>query len=317
MTIRQAPGVGPAPSSEAQGRLLPPPDLEVVRGAVAALQAANLEVIDIDSLKELLLPLFTGYCTYAHRFKDPIELYRSVRYDMRPESLRHISYPPAALARMSRVNRQGVPVFYAATHRNVAFFEQRLLAGDHIVVGRWKTSEPVQVMQIGHSQHVFQRLQANRHPDLRNAARDEASGVVEEFLATCFTTEIEPGKGFLYKLPIAVAEKFLVSDLFDGILYPSIAMRANADNIALNPAYVDRSLKFVSAEFVRVDKVLDFKYEVTVLDFANEVRTDGSLVWLGRRPNWKLTEKGQMLRMIVEDGRWVARTAAGDLVEPS
>lgn len=93
-------------------------------------------------------------------------------------------------------------------------------------------------------------------------------------------------------------------------------MSANADNLALKPDWVDTGLDFVGVELVRIDAVRGFERDVTVIDYAT-ARSDGSLEWKGRGPNWKLAENGQQLTLRPEQGVWVARDHDGNIVDPS
>lgn len=93
-------------------------------------------------------------------------------------------------------------------------------------------------------------------------------------------------------------------------------MSANADNLAIKPEWTETGLEFVGVELVHIDAVRGFKREVTVIDYAT-ARSDGSLDWTGRRPNWQLTENDQQLTFSVEQGIWVARDQDGNIVDPN
>src|SRR5690606_30452101 len=101
-----------------------------------------------------------------------------------------------------------------------------------------------------------------------------------------------------YKLCVAIAEKLMGGTLHDvefpdvaemygagksfaGLLYPSLAMRCNADNLCLLPTAVDFGLTCEVAWLDRVDEVLsDGKYKVTHIDYADNVAATGEIVWL-------------------------------------
>lgn len=135
----------------------------------------------------------------------------------------------------------------------------------------------------------------------------------------------------MYKLSIAIAEKLYLGTLhmdlvgeefegerrFGGIIYPTIAMRANADNVALVPEFVDRFLNLEGVEWIRVDlEASDFKYQVTNLDFANSFTADGRIDWKGRLAHWVIGP-GRQVRVSVEHGKYVVRDDQGNIVEPS
>jgi hypothetical protein len=104
--------------------------------------------------------------------------------------------------------------------------------------------------------------------------------------------------------------------MFDGLLYPALAMRGNADNLAIKPPAVDKKLAFKKADFFQIEDYSDNSYKVTWLDFANSLSCEGKIEWKGRLPQWKLGKKGEMLMLKVENGMWVARNPNGEVVEP-
>jgi hypothetical protein len=115
---------------------------------------------------------------------------------------------------------------------------------------------------------------------------------------------------------VAIAEKLFLDNIFDGLLYPTVQMRANADNLALKPRYVDSNLMFLKAEFVRVKAVREFAFDIDVLDTATELTPDGTIVWKGHRDKWTLRNKDDQLTFVAENGEWVVRNAAGQIVDP-
>lgn len=120
----------------------------------------------------------------------------------------------------------------------------------------------------------------------------------------------------MYKLSVAIAEKLFSDDMFDGLLYPTVQMQANADNLAIKPRYADSHLKFLKAEFARINAVREIALDIDVLDTAVELEADGKIVWRGRRDQWVLREQGDQLTLSVENGRWVARDNIGRIVDP-
>ena len=104
---------------------------------------------------------------------------------------------------------------------------------------------------------------------------------------------------------------------FAGILYPSLGMHANADNVALLPEFANKYLEFEQVEFIRVDSDQhDFQYQITVLDFANSVDDHGGIEWKGRRPRWQIEAIGQ-ITFVAENGRWIARDELGNILDPN
>ena len=102
-----------------------------------------------------------------------------------------------------------------------------------------------------------------------------------------------------------------------GLIYPSIGMWGNMDNLVLYPEIVEQFLKFISVEYIRIDEIKDQQFQITRMDFANSLSSRGEIEWKGRLPQWELKSQGDVLNLVVENGRWVARLQDGTLVDPS
>jgi hypothetical protein len=90
---------------------------------------------------------------------------------------------------------------------------------------------------------------------------------------------VSKGSEEIYKLSSAIAECLFADDIFNGLIYPTVEMRANGDNLALKLRYADKNLRFLKAEYARIDAVSGFTYKITVLDFATPLAPDGRLLW--------------------------------------
>lgn len=302
----------------------PPPfklDLSAARSAIAAVRSLDLRSVSIEEIKDLLTPVFRGYRVSAPRFVPGVRLFR-VRSCQKPTNIRELSYPPAQVVGLGRVNRPGSPVLYCCTSREAPFFEARPPVGTTVAITRWETTASLLVNQVGYTRRTFDTLgsarqQAGWGPEPADVSAGEGNEEIAEFLAELFTQQVAKGDEHTYKLTVAVAEKLFMDDLFDGLLYPTVPMRANADNFALKPRYADKHLRFLKAEFARIDAERDFAYDITVLDTATELGDDGSIRWRGRLDQWVLRNQGDQLTFTAENGKWVARDARGKIVEPS
>ncbi|MGB6877552.1 MAG: hypothetical protein WBD87_16120 [Candidatus Acidiferrales bacterium] len=145
--------------------------------------------------------------------------------------------------------------------------------------------------------------------------------MIDEFFASFFCVDVQPGQEHLYRATIALTEKLIPEPTeagafrFDGVMYPTIPMSGNCENFALKPEFVQRAVEFVKAEYVRIRVVDGMVMTFDTLDFANSVRADGALDWRGRPGNWVLREKGEQLQFRVNgQGEWEARNANGELI---
>jgi hypothetical protein len=279
------------------------------------LAASDLSGHSVDELVAQIGPLTRGLIVTAPRFKPGVMLFRG-RTGTRCEHRNELSYPPAHLVELGRANQEGSSIFYGTTLRSVVFFEVPNDVGDQLLISRWRTVDRLLVNHLGYTATVFKELGSSRDKagwDGRSdpLKGDDASREALEILGSLFARR-DPG---LYKLTAALAEFFMRPPL-NGLIYPTIAMSANADNLALKPNWVDTGLDFVGVELVRIDAVRGFERDVTVIDYAT-ARSDGSLEWKGRGPNWKLAGNGQQLTLRPEQGVWVARDHDGNIVDPS
>ena len=230
-------------------------------------------------------------------------------------------YPPKNIASLGRVNRAGAAVFYASTHKEAVFFElPDLTQGDELILTFWKTTESMLVNNIGYTERVFQQLGATRAvpawatPSQRQLQANESTvGLsvypqemiddllshdddreINEAISKLFTKKVDLDEAFWYKLTVALAEFHLgraasKNISIAGILYPSIRVSANADNIALLPWFVDKHLEFRKAVHIRVKERSEAAFNIEYLDAAHEFDVDGRLNWLGRVRQLKLT----------------------------
>lgn len=295
-------------------------DIHASRAAIASIRQFDLEEVSIDEIKDALTPVFRGYVVSAPRFAPALEIFRA-RLMAKPQNVHELLYPPVGVGPLGRVNREGNPLLYCATARSATFFELAPQIGDTVAIAKWAITSPLLVNHVGYTPSVFYALGSGRsHASwgdrpVENPGDDD-NGEIAAFLAGAFTKRVPPSERCLYKLSVAISEKLFADELFDGLVYPTIAMQANADNLAIKPRFADSKLKFVRAEFARIDAVHDLKLDITVLDTAVAVGADGTIGWRGRVDHWVLRNQGDAVRMSVENGRWVARDQNGNIVEP-
>lgn len=258
-------------------------DMTATMSLIAKIQELDLNFTSADEIKELVNTILQGYVTNAHRFQTGIKLY-SGRIDIKPINFSEISCPPANLAPLGLANLAGQPILYCCTARDAVFFELQPIVGDTIVVTHWITTAPLLVNHVGYTRRVFDTLESKRQvagwgtePPLPAKAGLEE---ITNFLADVFTKAVPPDEEPLYhKLTAAVADNLFAGEPFDGLLYPSLKMRANADCFALKPSFANRHLCFQKAEFIRITAIREFGYDFKVLDTAPEVASSGTIEW--------------------------------------
>jgi len=299
---------------------IPDPDPENIRRVIEAISSLNLDDVSIDDIVAILTPIFVGYKLQVPRIDTGSKLFRARICD-KPSTIKDLIYPPSHLVSLGRVNRPNNPIMYCSMARSSAFFEVNPQVGQHLVVSHWVTTALLLVNQVGYSRAVLERLNSNRLEDevWLNGDIFKYEGLnqdIAEFLGNIFTEHVSKGQEKKYKLSVAIAEKLLMGVIVDGLMYPTVAMRANADNIALKPSYVDKNLEFKRAEYILIEKVKEFGFEAKVIDTAIDLSHEGDILWRGFGNQWSLKNQGDELSLSVENGFWVARNTNGDIVEP-
>lgn len=306
-----------------------PLSVSALKDAIDALRALGRMGVDIDELKKPLDSIFMGYWAECPTIPAGTLLYRAVPYEERPTHIGMLTYPPAEIVtRYGRVNRINQPVFYCSIAREAPFFEVHCVAGSKVALSRWRTKSRLLVQSVGNTKNTFERLASVRKnvPNIGvsdTQRTDEEAAVralIHEFLSEEFTRDVAAGTAGDYTLSIAIAERLLGKIVntkndeqyeFGGIMYPAMRMRANADNFALLPTFVDEHMALEQVEYIRINAVAELQYKITRMDFANSWRPDGLILWQGQ-PKWSA---GHGIHLVgVEDGSWVARDAEGNVV---
>lgn len=332
----------------------------------------NLESLEIDEIVELLGPLKIGMEVHTPIIPSGEFLYRGRKIDSdfskeNGITISDLTYPSAEKAKLGRLNRDGSPIFYCSVSKEVVFFEiPDLTDGDEIILSYWQTSERMVVNNIGYTQSLFDKLgakrecpiwsvgenqQGNAHQEIisdpdsftpnmieKALSRDENSAIRQAF-SDAFMCEVGLGERHRYKLSTAIGELHLGEIVnstveFSGVMYPTMRMWANSDNLALLPAFVDKNVEFRMAMHVRIDSKTENKFSITKIDSAIKVSDDGTLNWLGRLPNWTLGPESGSALVVATTGRdkfgdytigqdgtplhWVLTDqSTGNVIEPS
>lgn len=126
-------------------------------------------------------------------------------------------------------------------------------------------------------------------------SRDQNRELKEAF-SEYFMRKVPTDEFFRYNLTTAIGEMHLGSIVshktqFAGILYPSIRMGANGDNLALLPWFADSHLEFRKAVHVRIKGRTETTMDIDYQDAAHKFGVSGQLNWLGRIRTWTLQPK--------------------------
>ena len=284
----------------------------------------NLATLEVDEIESLLRPLIKGMENIASILPAGSFLYRARKCDStfhkgEPFGLNQIRQRPANMATIGRANSNDQSVFYCSTTKEPVFFEvPNLQAGDEIILSIWKTKSQIIVNNIGYTEAAFAALGAARKPPQPNllngpnldpdfhwtAPADvlekglpaEENAAIRDILGDAFTRRADNAMHH-YKLTNAVARLHLgtiinASSKLAGIMYPSVQMSANGDNIALDGNTADEVLEFSKASHIIIGRRHDsIKFDITILDEAIELDANEHVKWLGRKLEWSIKEQ--------------------------
>ncbi len=300
-----------------------PLPMEQVESIIHDLDEIDLSRTSIDNLKAQIFLLLTGFTIRTPRFRAGLELFRGIVYSHKPVVLTELSYPPQKFANPNRGNRAGSPMFYGASGEAVPFFEINAECGDLLVVSRWRTTKELLVNHIGYTPETFTKLNSNRtNPDWGEnnlkMNHPEPTRLITEWLADKFSGVIG-GKlnEDKYNLTIAIAEQHMHADFIQGMVYPTVQMNGNADNIIIKPDFIDSGgLELLDVYHIEVKSKEGLQYQINRLDWANSISKDGTIEWKGRLPQWVVEKQQDELQFTVVNGKYVVRDKNGNIVEP-
>lgn len=287
----------------------------------------DLKNCDINEIKKYIRIMITGMHFIAQRFKPGLKLYRGRRFSKKPSNISELSYPqPQYIKNYQRVNCPGDPYFYCSLAREVPFFELDVIKGEYLALSTWITKTKLILNNIGYAKELFKSLHSKREESeiektRNNCKISDIDDKIYKYLSTEFMKKVKVGYEYEYKTSIAIAECLLYSeskDAFnlDGLLYPTIMMRGNADNVVLNRNYLTQeNVELKKVEFIRIDEIKEFSYKVKTIDFATEFTSDGRILWKGRTPHWIIRENGGILKVEFKNGNFFAYDKYGNPVE--
>ena len=311
-------------------------DAQTLSDMFAEIRSTDLRVADVGALKERIGSAIGGMRMNGPFCEPGITVYRGAKLLERekPALRDRLSYPPDHLANgWGRVTRPGQRVFYCSVPRDAVGFELGLNAGDHVAIGRWRSTAPLMFTQVGFHPGVLHNLGGARAAALRvsnpTAPLSDLDRQIDAFFSEQFCKIVGPGDEHLYKISVAIAEPlfragFEFRDVpgytgaprVAGLLFPSIATLGNNDNIAFLTEVVDDSLTLEFVEWSRVESVAHERITLTPVDCASSFGPRGEIEWLGRQPRLLVPPGGR--HTWAPDGTVIeAFDAAGRRIERS
>lgn len=270
------------------------------------------------SLDVAFRKLMRGLLGTAYTIAPGAVLYRGRIMENRPEHVSEICAPPAELCKVGRANRQGESIFYAATARSAVPFELRVLDGQTFSIGHWKLERKLPTIVLGHNQAIFERYKSNRKPELApmNYGFDGGPQYAgDKLLAEIFCASSSQAAHQCSSQLAIIRSMKLDGGYLYGLLYPTMAMACNADNIALSPRLARSRLRLEHVEFLRLDNWDGLTATIETLAVARRF-VGGRICWEAER-GLKLGPNEQV-RLFIEDGmyRYSRIRSDGSLADP-
>ncbi len=234
--------------------------------------------IDSSSTKKMNEPV--RQCV-VHEWPAGTPVYRSRRADSSEDYNRimlnphvELAPPPASSARAGRMNPEGVSMFYGALDERTCLAEMRSSIGEHIVVGRFKTTKTLRILDFLGLEKAF-----TKGKGLSYFQSDFSSKITKwKFLRQLhrlISQPIVPGHEADYLITQVLAEylSHIRTPSVDGVLFGS-TQREGGTNVVLFPKlfnaedeietrFAVRNVKD-SVELYRTRKI---EYDIPKLDF--------------------------------------------------
>jgi hypothetical protein len=291
---------------------------------------AQLQRLTVEELKKRLRMKLGGMVRAVKNISAGNLVYRGVPWHCRPDLISQVSYPPLdKVDQFGRLNRPGQSVFYASCAPPGVFYELKAREGDRIAFSEWEVMKPLWIHDLGYHSGALARLGATPNSMRRRLTEpipDETqrNGRLRKKVALAFTVDVTPGFEYRYKQSVALTEFWCEhqQDLpiypdgpqtseVAGIVYPSLQMRGDADNVAFWPKFVHSSLALRHVQYVLVEKAdyARLAFSFFSLDIACELVGGTSIKWRSDLPS----EDARRCHIALENGKWVQRDGQGNI----
>jgi hypothetical protein len=296
------------------------PNKEKVIQTIAEIEGIDLSTATVAQIQSLLSVLLDGFSTIAINIPARKYIHRTRKWT-KPDNIRQVTYPTADRATLGRANDQGTPRFYGSIGRNVPFFELNPQIGDTMILSSWRTTNDMLLNRVGFTKESSLLLNSKR--DLEKiytsseylGKMDESQVLINNFLAKWFVKQITQEESHFYKITSAIANILLAGDVYAGLIYPTVKMFGNADNLVLDTKFVNKSLELVSIEYLEVTENAGVNFKTELLDTSVQWDEMGNIEWSGRELGWNYPVFSTV-EMKGENSEWVNLDRDGHRIDP-
>jgi hypothetical protein len=287
---------------------------------ITEIEEIDLSTTSIAQIQDIVSVLLDGFPTIAINIPPGKYIHRTRKWT-KPDNIRQVTYPPADRATLGRANAPGNPRFYGSIGRSVPFFEINPQIHDTIILSTWRTKDQMLLNSVGYTKESSVLLNSKRdlekmYTSLDNIEKmDESQELINSFLAKWFVKQIAQEESGFYKVTTAIANILMAGDVFAGLIYPTVKMFGNADNIVLDTKFVDKSLELVSIEYLEVTENAGVNFKTELLDTTVKWDEMGNIEWSGRELGWSYPVFSR-IEMKGENGEWVNLDRDGRRIDP-
>jgi hypothetical protein len=285
------------PEREADTARIP---LEELKCEFDSLERGSFAALNDDELREKIKQIHEGLSIQAPIIPADKLIFRAVKVSQRPVSKTRISYPPSdAVKTIARCNRPGEVMFYGAFNQFISCIQElSWQPGDLFAVSAWLTTAPMLFNHLGYSAETLTNFNVSREvPYFSNPENgSDRNWLIRQWQARVFAQPVPVGQEHLYRLTVALKEAALWPlgqpnpkglEMLSGIIYPSIAISALGDNVAILPSEVDKKMVLLEVNLLVVDSArtitgseTNTAAEMRVISYDCARSTeDGNLVW--------------------------------------
>lgn len=199
--------------------------------------------------------------------------------------------PPAKFASRQRLNSAGAPVFYCSTAWEPLPYEVRATAGMSLIISSWKLSRLAMIVALGYSKVSLAMLGATRDVPAWGIGSgfSGASGNPqreEDFLAELLMKPVTDDDLSHYRLTSALGGILLgkvrgEDRVLAGLVYPSVSMSGNGDNIAFAPWFANDHLTCSGLQEHKIISRKGLEIETKCIDRSIAIDDKGTISWSG------------------------------------
>ena len=284
--------------------------------------------LTIDGLKGVLRNKLGGMVRATKDIRAGNLIYRGVERAQRPDLISQVSFPPPErVTKWGRLNRPGESVFYGSAAAPGVFYELSVRIGSLIAFSEWEVMEPLWMHNLGYHADALARLGALPN-DLRLALtgpianETRQNSRLRKQVALAFTEDVPEGQEHRYRQSVAIKEFWCEHhDAFEiypdgpqasriaGIVYPSLQMRGDADNVSFWPEFVLSSLRLRQVQHVLVENADPERLAFSLLTLAlsKGFASGTTILWRDELSS----EAERRCHIALEGDAWVQRDGFG------